>query len=106
MDREEVISLVQQLLDAQLAARKERELEERKESGAFIQDVHEARIDIDPKSFTIISQREEANGDLVIEWTTVEYVTTEFTVDEPYEFERKGTLIVHRDGTAELKSSY
>ncbi|MFX0108568.1 MAG: hypothetical protein ACFE7R_09810 [Candidatus Hodarchaeota archaeon] len=103
MKREEIISLVQKLLEEQHADGKRRELERRKESGAFIQDVHESRIGISSKAFKITSQKEEANGDLVIEWKTVMYLDTEFTVDKPYEFEKEGILVVHRDGTAELK---
>ena len=99
---EELAKLVQDLLNKEAQERKKKLCEERKKSDDFIKDVHEAYIGIDPDSFKIISTQQLENGDTIIEWEATEYVETEFTVDEPYKFEKKGKLIITSSGESRL----
>ncbi|MHA2141336.1 MAG: hypothetical protein ACXADC_07620 [Candidatus Thorarchaeota archaeon] len=94
-NRDELVKLVQQLIDEKIKERRKELLEER-------EDVHEAMSDIDPSTFKILSETVTDEGDTVIKWEVVEFVTTEFTVDEPHRFERKGTIVIKRDGSSEL----
>ena len=56
--------------------------------------------DIDPYSFKILSETED--GDTVIKWKVVEFVTTELALDGPHRFERRGILFLRNDGSNEL----
>ncbi len=93
--RDELAKLVQQLIDEKIKERRKELLEEEG-------DVHEAMSDIDSSTFNILSETKTEDGDTVIKWEAVEYVTTEFTVDEPHRLERKGTLILKKDGSSDL----
>lgn len=102
MAKEELANLVQDLLNAAAQERKKKLMEERMKSDDFIKDVHEAYISIDPDSFRIVSKQQLENGDTIIEFETIEYVETEFTVDEPYKFEKYGKLLITAQGEAKL----
>lgn len=102
MTNEELAKLIQDLLNIEAEERKKKLWEERKKSEDFIKDVHEAFIVIDPDSFKIISTQQLENGDTILEWEAIEYVETEFTVDEPYKFEKKGKLIITSNGESRL----
>ena len=94
-NRDELAELVQHLLVKKAKERRKAILEKRG-------DVHEADISIDPSTFKILSETETESGDTIIEWEAVEYVLTEFTVSEPYRFERSGKLILKTDGSSDL----
>ena len=64
--------------------------------------VGEADIGIDPNDLEIISKATTDEGDVIVEWKAIEYVLTEFTVDEPYQFEKRGKIILRKKGDAEL----
>jgi hypothetical protein len=65
-------------------------------------DVHEAMIGMDASTFKILSETKTEEGDTVIKWEAMDYITTEFTVDEPHEIKRTGTLILKKDGSSNL----
>lgn len=94
-NREKLAELVQQLLVKKAEERRKAILEERG-------DVHEAEISIDRSTFRILSEAKTESGDTIIKWKATEYVLTEFTVSEPYRFERAGELLLKHDGSAEL----
>ena len=102
LTNEELAKLVQDLLNKEAEERKKKLWEERKKSDDFIKDVHEAYIGIDPDSFRIISTQQLESGDTIIEWEATEYVETEFTVDEPYRFEKTGKLLITSEGESKL----
>jgi hypothetical protein len=102
---EEIAKLVENLLNEAAQERKKKLIEERMKSSDFIKDVHEAYIGIDSDSFKIISKQQDEIGDLIIEWEAIEYIETEFTVDEPYKFEKSGKLLIRKNGEAELLKS-
>ncbi len=77
-------------------------MKKRMESDDFIKDVHEADIGISSNDFEILSETETEEGDVIIEYKTIEYVLTEFTVDEPYKFEKIGKILLKKNGDAEL----
>ena len=58
--------------------------------------------DIDAHSFKTLSETKTEDGDTLIRWNVVEFVTTELTVGAPHRFERKGILILRNDGSNEL----
>ena len=101
-DNKELATIVERLLNQAAQERKKELLKKRMESDDFIRDVHEAHIGIDPSSFEVVSRQETDDGHTLIEWTAIEYVTTEFTLDEPYKFKLSGKLLIRTDGTAEL----
>ena len=72
------------------------------ESDAFIKDVHETITGINYDSFKIISEKQTENNNTIIEFETIQWLETEFTINEPYQFKRKGTLLITKDGKAEL----
>ena len=78
-------------------------MKKRMESDDFIRDVHEADIGISSDDLEIHSTSETEDG-IIIEWSAIEYVLTEFTVDEPYKFPRSGKLLLRTNGDAELLS--
>lgn len=94
--------MVQELLRLKAEQRRRELILKRRDSGGSIQEVHEADISVDPSSFKVISESTTDDGDTLIEWEVVEYVLTEFTVDEPYRFEKSGRLLIKQNGEAEL----
>jgi hypothetical protein len=94
-NKHELAALVEELLRLKAEARKRKLLAERG-------DVHEADISINPSEFKIVSESTTDDGNTLIEWQAVEYVLTEFTVSEPYRFERSGKLLIKQNGEAEL----
>ena len=102
-DKQELTKLINQLLYEKTQERKKELLKKRMESDAFIKDVHEADISISSDDLEILSETETEDG-VLIEWKAIEYVLTEFTVDEPYQFPRTGKLLLKNDGSAELLS--
>jgi len=101
-DVNELAKLVERVLNEKAQERKKELLKKRMESDAFIKDVHEATIGIDPKEFEILSETTTEEGDIIVEWKAIEYVLTEFTLDEPYKFEKRGKILLKKNGEAEL----
>lgn len=97
LSSKEIAKIVEDLLNKRAQERKKELLRKRQEEGGFIVDVHEAEIGIDPDNFEIISQHENDDGSILIEWKATEYVLTEFTVDEPHQFIRRGKLLIRDD---------
>jgi len=95
-NRDELAKLVQQLIDEKVKERRG-ELEEQG-------DFHESMVGFDLSTFRIISETKTENDDTVIKWEAVDYILTEFTVDEPHQIKRTGTLILKKDGASELAS--
>ncbi|UCE11076.1 MAG: hypothetical protein JSW61_03840 [Candidatus Thorarchaeota archaeon] len=100
-DEKELAKIVEKLLNKAAAERRRELLEARKRSDDYVRDIHEAHITVDPATFRVTSITEE-EGRTLIEWEAVEYVDTEFTMDEPYEFERSGTLVITAGGKHKL----
>ncbi len=91
----EIAAIVENLLKLEAEERRRKLLAERG-------DVHEADISIDTSSFEILSESTTDDGDTMIEWKVDEYVLTEFTVSEPYKFDKTGKLLLKKNGKAEL----
>jgi hypothetical protein len=72
------------------------------ESDTFIKDVHETITGINYDSFKVISEQQTKNKNIIIEFKAIQWLETEFTVNEPYQFKRKGTLLIRKNGKAEL----
>ena len=94
---DELAKLVLQLIDEKVKERHRELLEEQ-------EDDHEAMIGIDPSTFKILSETNTEEGDALIKREVVDYITTEFTVEEPHRIRRTGTLILKKDGSSELAS--
>ena len=103
-DMKELARIIERLLNEEAQERKKELMKKRMESDDFIQDVHEADIGIDPNELEILSETPTDDGNVIVEWKAIEYVLTEFTVDEPYQFETKGKIILRKNGKAELLS--
>ncbi|MDF1537637.1 MAG: hypothetical protein P1Q69_01880 [Candidatus Thorarchaeota archaeon] len=101
-DAKELAKLVEKLLNERAQKRKRELLKKRMESDDFINDVHEAEIGIDPNEFDILSETTTEEGEVILEWNAIEYVLTEFTVDEPYQFHKTGKVLLKKNGNAEL----
>ncbi|MHA2424041.1 MAG: hypothetical protein ACXAEF_04590 [Candidatus Thorarchaeota archaeon] len=91
----ELAAIVEELLRLKAEARRRKILAERG-------DIHEADISLDPSTFKVVSKSTTDDGDTLIEWQAVEYVLTEFTISEPYRFEKSGRLLLKKNGAAEL----
>lgn len=102
LDMKELAGIIERLLNEKTQERKKELMKKRMESDDFIKDVHEADIGIDPNELEILSQTTTETGDVIVEWKAIEYVLTEFTVDEPYQFEKRGKILLKKDGAAEL----
>lgn len=102
IDVKELAKLIERLLNEKAQERKKELLKKRMESDAFIKDVHEADIGIDPKELEILSETITEEGDVIVEWKAIEYVLTEFTLDAPYQFEKRGKILLKKNGEAEL----
>ncbi len=102
LDMKELAKIIERLLNEEAQERKKELLKKREESGDFIQDVHEADIGIDPSELEILSKTTTEEGHTIVEWKAIEYVLTEFTVDEPYQFEKRGKLLLKKNGEVEL----
>lgn len=72
------------------------------ESDTFIKDVHETITGINYDSFKVISEKQTKNNDTIIEFEAIQWLETEFTINKPYQFKRKGTLLIRKNGKAEL----
>lgn len=104
LNKKELADLLERLLNEKAQERKEELLKQRMESDDFIKDVHEAQIGIDFKELEVISETVNDEGDIIVEWKAIEHVLTEFTVDEPYQFEKRGKILLKKNGEAELLS--
>ena len=67
-------------------------------------DTHEAMIGFDLSTFRITSEAKTDDDNIVIKWEAIDYITTEFTVEEPHKVKRTRTLILKKDRTSELDS--
>jgi hypothetical protein len=76
--------------------------DEVKASDAFIQEVHESSTGISSNSFQLISENQNKQGDTIIEFEAVQWLETEFTVNEPHQFKVKGRVLIRKDGTIDL----
>lgn len=101
-DMKELAGIIERLLNEKAQERKKELMKKRMESDDFIKDVHEADIGIDPNELEVLSQTTTEEGDVIVEWKAIEYVLTEFTVDEPYQFEKRGKILLRKNGEAEL----
>ena len=99
---EELCQIVEQLLRKKAEEERKQRWNEVRNSDAFIQDVHESSTGISSESFQIISESQNKQGDTIIEFETVQWLETEFTVNEPHQFKVKGRLLIRKDGTIEL----
>ena len=102
LDIKELAGIIERLLNEQAQERKKELLKKRMESDDFIKDVHEADIGIDPNELEVISKVTTDDGDTIVEWKVIEYVLTEFTADESYQFEKRGKVLLRKTGEAEL----
>ena len=102
VDVNELAGLIERLLNEQAQERKKELVKKMMESDDFIKDIHEADIGIDPNELEILSETTTEEGDVIVEWNAIEYVLTEFTVDEPHKFEKRGKIILKKNGEAEL----
>jgi hypothetical protein len=102
-DKKELADIIERLLNEKAQERKKELMQKRMESDDFIKEVHEADIGISENDLEILSKTETEDG-VILEWSAIEYVLTEFTVDEPYQFPRSGKLLLKKDGCAELLS--
>jgi hypothetical protein len=94
---DELAKLVQHLIDEKVKKRREELMDKHG-------DIHKAMTSVDPSTFKILSENKNEDGDTVVKWEVVDYITTEFTVDNPHEIRRTGTLILKEDGSSELAS--
>lgn len=101
-DMKELAGIIERLLNEKAQERKKELMKKRMESDDFIKDVHEADIGIDPNELEVLSQTTTEEGDVIVEWKAIEYVLTEFTVDEPYQFEKRGKILLRKNGEAEV----
>ncbi|MEX2720380.1 MAG: hypothetical protein Q6362_003040 [Candidatus Wukongarchaeota archaeon] len=99
---EELVKMVEQSLRKIIEEERKQRWKQVMESDAFIKDVHETIIGINYDSFKVISEKQTKNNDTIIEFEAIQWLETEFTINEPYQFKRKGKLLITKDGKAEL----
>ena len=102
LDMKELAGIIERLLNEKAQERKKDLMKKRMESDDFIKEVHEADIGINPNELEVLSQTTTEDGDVIVEWKAIEYVLTEFTVDEPYQFDIRGKLLLRKTGEPEL----
>ena len=98
----ELAKIVEQLLRKQAEEERKQRWKEVMESDAYVKDVHETDTGIDSESFKVISESHTENNDTIIEFEAVQWLYTEFTLNEPHQFKMKGKLLIKKDGKAEL----
>ena len=98
----ELAKKVEQLLHKQAEEERKQRWKEIQESDAYIKEIHESSTGISHNSFKIISESQTEQGDTIIKFVTVQWLETEFTINEPHEFKVEGKLLIRKDGTFEL----
>jgi len=98
----ELAKIVEQILHKQAEEERRRRSREVQESDAYIKEIHESSTGISPESFRIITESQTEHGDTIIEFEVVQWLDTEFTVNEPHQFNVEGKLLIRKNGTFEL----
>ena len=99
---EKLVKMVEQSLKKIAEEERKQRWKQVMESDTFIKDVHETITGINYDSFKVISEKQTKNNDTIIEFEAIQWLETEFTINEPYQFKRKGTLLIRKNGKAEL----
>lgn len=98
----ELAKIVQRLLRKQAEEERKQRWKEVMDSDAYIKEVHETSTGINSESFKVISEIQTESGDTLIEFESIQWLDTEFTVNEPHQFPVKGKLLIRKEGDAEL----
>ena len=98
----ELATLVEELLNRKLEAKRRALWADRLQRGGRIRDVGKNEVAIDPSAFKILSRSTSENGDVLIEWEATGFIKSSLPFRGPNTVKRSGTLIIRRDGDPEI----